>query len=131
MLSFTFLNGSSFRGKIAGTSNTFIQACKDGPDYVCNCCNRLMYRKTVTEFSGAKYLKAPTQILAAISMPSSSYHMTAGKSWICRTCNSSLKRGLMPIQSKLNNLQLHIIPDDLLELNPLETCLISLRIPFL
>ena len=99
MLSFTFLHGSSFRGTIPGASDTFMQACKDGPDYVCNCCNRLMYRKTVTEFSTAKYHKAPTQILAAISMPSSSYHMTAGKSWICRTCDSSLKRGLMPIQS--------------------------------
>ena len=131
MLSFTFLHGSSFRGTIAGASDTFIQACTDGPDYVCNCCNRLMYRKTVTEFSAAKYHKAPTQILAAISMPSSSYHMTADKSWICRTCDSSLKRGLMPIQSKVNNLQLHIIPDDLLELNPLETRLISLRIPFM
>ena len=71
MLSFTFLHGSSFRGTIAGASDTFIQACKDGLDYVCNCCNRLMYRKTVTEFSAAKYNKAPTQILAAISMLSS------------------------------------------------------------
>ena len=37
----------------------------------------------------------------------------------------------MSIQSKVNNSQLHIIPDDLLELNPLETRLISLRIPFM
>ena len=109
MLTFTFLHGSFFRGTIAGVSDSFIQACKAGPDYVYNCCNRLMYWKTVTEFSAAKYHKAPTQILAAISMPSSSYHMTAGKSWICRTCDSSLKHGLMPIQSKVNNLQLHII----------------------
>ena len=65
MLSFTFLHGSSFRGTITGVSDTFIQACKAGTDYACNCCNRLMYRKTVTEFSAAKYHKAPTQILAA------------------------------------------------------------------
>ncbi len=37
----------------------------------------------------------------------------------------------MPIQSKVNNLQLEILPNELQDLNPLETRLICLRIPFM
>ena len=42
---------------IGGALEAFVQTCKAGLDYVCNCCNRLMYRKTVTEFSAVKYPK--------------------------------------------------------------------------
>ena len=28
---------------IGGAAEAFIQACEAGPDYVCNCYNRLMY----------------------------------------------------------------------------------------
>ena len=34
-------------------------ATKDGPNFVCISCNRLMYRKTVQEFHVSKYSKAP------------------------------------------------------------------------
>ena len=38
-------------------SQAFIAATKEGPDYTCVCCNRLMYRVKVT-----KYSKAPDTI---------------------------------------------------------------------
>ena len=50
-------------------SQAFIQACKKGPDYVCTCCHRLMYRQTVVEFNSAKYEKLPTTIMDAICHP--------------------------------------------------------------
>ena len=53
------------------------------------------------------------------------------KHWICKTCNHSLKRGNLPAQAKVNGLKLDNIPAELSELNMLETCLISLRIPFM
>ena len=118
-------------GTIGGASEAFVQACKAGPDYVCNCCNRLMYRKTVTEFSTVKYPKVQAKIMEAITIPSSSYPTTNGRIWICRTCDSTLKRGLMPVQSKVNNLQLQNIPSELQDSNQLETRLICLRIPFM
>ena len=116
---------------IGGASEAFVLACKAGPDYVCNCCNRLMYRKTVTEFSEVKYPKMQAKIMEAITIPSSSYHTTNERIWICQTCDSTLKRGLMPVQSKVNNLQLQNIPSELQDLNQLETRLICLRIPFM
>ena len=33
----------------------FWDTVKEGPDYVCTCCHRLMYRKTVLEFQRSKY----------------------------------------------------------------------------
>ena len=34
----------------------FIQAVREGPQHVCTCCHRLMYRKTVVKFKAIKYL---------------------------------------------------------------------------
>ena len=35
---------------IQAISELFIAATKEGPDYICTCCHRLMYRKTVLEY---------------------------------------------------------------------------------
>ena len=50
------------------------------------------------------------------------------KQWICKTCHSALKQGVLPDQAKANNLNLDEIPVELSDLNPLELGLISLRI---
>ena len=39
---------------IQSISQLFITATKKGPDYICTCCHRLMYRKTVLEFKISK-----------------------------------------------------------------------------
>ena len=49
---------------IIQASDVFIRATKEGPDYICICCNRLMYRKTVIEFKLTKYDKAPEDFTA-------------------------------------------------------------------
>ena len=53
------------------------------------------------------------------------------KQWICKTHHSALKQGVLPAQAKANKLDLDDIPVKLSDLNPLEICLISLRIPFM
>ena len=68
-------------------SQAFISAIKEGPDYVCVCCNRLMYRKTVQQFKGLNYDKAPSEFV----MPKCT--STQDKQRICKTCHSALKRG--------------------------------------
>ena len=103
-------------------SHAFISAMKDGPDYICVSCNRLMYRKTVQEFHASKYDKAPNEFVVPECQ---------NKQWICKTCHNALKRGALPAQVKANSLDLDNIPDELSDLNPLEVRLISLRIPFL
>ena len=100
-------------------SQAFIAATKEGPDYTCVCCNRLMYRKTVIEFKVTKYSKAPDDF--TVTVPDA-----GTKQWICKTCDNALKRGKLPAQAKTNNLDLDDIPSELSDLNSLEVRFISL-----
>ena len=114
----------STHSNILKASQAFIAATKEGPDYKCVCCNRLMYRKTVIEFKVTKYSKAPDDF--TVTVPDA-----GTKQWICKTCDNALKRGKLPAQAKANNLDLEDIPSELSDLNSLEVRFISLRIPFM
>ena len=41
------------------------------------------------------------------------------KEWVCKTCDSALVRGSMPLHAKVNGLQLSEIPHELADLNSL------------
>ena len=118
-------------GVIEDALHNFNAAVKEGPDYVCTCCHRLMYRKTVIQFRPAKYTRLSDELLLQLFPPSLLYTSAQQKNWICKTCDSALKRGNMPTQAKANNLVLEPIPIELRDLNPMEIRLISLRIPFM
>ena len=116
---------------IQGASQAHLQACKDGPDYVCYCCHRLMYRQTVLKFISGKYGKVPDTVMSNICHPEFTCCKPQNNTWICTTCDYAQKRGNLPAQAKANNLRLDSIPEQLSELNSLEVHLISLRIPFM
>ena len=59
------------------------------------------------------------------------YVCSDGSQWVCRTCDTQLKRGRLPVQAKANGLQLVDIPPELSDLKPLELRLICLREPFM
>ena len=109
--------------RIEEISQVFTSAVKEGPDYICTCCHRLMYRKTVLEFKTTNYTKAPAEF-ATMSVCTSA----KDKVWVCKTCDYALRRGRVPAQAKANKLD---VPVELSDLNPLEQRLISLRIPFM
>ena len=104
----------------------FWDTVKEDPDYVCTCCHRLMYRKTVVEFQRSKY-KERLQEIVGLSLRRS----VKQKVWICITCHRSLKQGRLPARAKANNLELEDIPAELSDLNVLEKRLVCLRIPFM
>ena len=54
-----------------------------------------------------------------------------GKIYICVTCDSSLKKNKIPVQSQANGLQLDNIPEELNSLTEIEQRLISQRILFM
>lgn len=116
---------------IEKVSQSFIQTVCEGPDYTCNCCHRLMYRKTVKKFSCDKYTKMSGDLLRVLFPPESELVSAETRVWICKTCDYTLKRGKMPAQAKANNMDLVDIPAVLSDLNPMEVRLISLRIPFM
>ena len=90
-----------------------------------------MYRKTVVQFRPAKYTRLSEELLHQLFPLSLLYTSAQQKIWLCKTCDSALKRGNMPTQAKANNLVLEPIPIELRDLNSMEIRLISLRIPFM
>ena len=108
----------------------FLLKAKCGPDFVCTCCHRLMYRQTVVPYNRT-YSRASETMLQQVFCDEYRYVSSDGNVWVCKTCDGALMRGKIPLQAKANNLQLSAIPPELSDLNPLELRLISLRIPFL
>ena len=90
---------------IIQASEAFIRATKEGPDYICVSCDRLMYRKTVIEFKFTKYSQAPEDFTAPTS--------SGTKQLICRTCDHALKQGKLPAQAKASNLHIEGVPPEL------------------
>ena len=106
--------------------NVFLSKVRSAADFVCCCCNRLMYESGVVLFNENKYEKPLMRKINKFRMAS-----VDNKEWICRNCHFNLKRKKMPSQAKCNGLSLCKIPDELKHLNPLEVRLISRRIPFM
>ena len=109
----------------------FQSKVKQGPEFVCTCCHRMMYKLSVVPYNRGKYTKASSELLEQVLSAKHNYISSDGKQWVCTTCDSALKRGNMPLQAKANGLQLCPIPSQLSGLNLLELRLISLRVPFM
>ena len=111
--------------------SSFLTKARLGPECVCVCCNRIMYRQNVVSFNKFKYIKVTKELLEQMFPSQNSYVSSDGKQWVCKTCDGSLSKGNMPVQAKANGLQLCSIPPELSNLNALELRLISLRVPFM
>ena len=110
--------------------STFQSEVKLGPNFVCTCCHRMMYKKSVL-CNRDKYTKVGADVLNNVLSADLKYISCNGNIWICKTCDRSLKRGSMPVQAKANGLQLSKIPAELSDLNALGLRLICLRLPFM
>ena len=106
----------------------FLSKIEIGANFVCHSCHRLLYRNSVVTCNRAKYTKC-TELLDSVL--GSNYISNDGNVWVCKTCDSALKLGVMPAQSVSNKLKLDDVPHELAKLKPLEKRLICLRIPFL
>ena len=107
---------------------SFHHDIKNGPDFVCTCCHRMMYRKSVVPFNLAKYSKCSNDLLQNVFSVDHHYISNDGNEWVCKTCDRALKCRVMPLQAKANGLQLCNVPPELSDLNALELRLISQRI---
>ena len=115
---------------ISEITRLFQEKIQSGPDFVCTCCHRIMYRQNVQLYDKGKYLKLSEEDYKTILQPFM-YTSIDGNTWICVTCHRSLCRGKMPRQAKANDLILDPTPDELAELNDIEIRLLSRRIPFM
>ena len=108
----------------------FKEKIKSGPDFVCICCHRMMYRQNVRPYHKGKFPKLSKEQHAVI-LEAFMYTSTDGRTWICVTCDRALQKGNMPRQAKANGLSLFDIPPELSQLNEVEIRLLSRRIPFM
>ena len=99
----------------------FQKKIKEGPYYICSVCNRILYRKTVTQLKKNKYT-----ILYVFTGQKS----FDNKEYICKTCSSKLLKGQVPCQAVYNKLMVDKVPSELQCLEKLEQILISQRIVF-
>ena len=79
---------------------SFHSDIKNGPDFVCTCCHRLMYKKSVVPCNPAKYSKCSNDLLNCVFEADLRYVCDTGSEWVCKTCDRALKRGVMPVQAK-------------------------------
>ena len=75
---------------------SFQSDIKNGPDFVCTCCHRLMYSKSVVS---AKYTKCNNDLLESVFSADLRYVCDTGNEWVCKTCDRALKRGSDAIAS--------------------------------
>ena len=97
--------------------SNFHSLTKFGPEFVCTCCHRMMYKQSVVHYKRSKYTKTSSTVLDQVF--SDLYISNDGNQWVCTTCDRALSRGNMPLQAKANGLQLCAVPDELSCLNPL------------
>ena len=62
---------------------------KNGPDFVCSCCHRLMYSKIVVPCNLAKYTKCTNNLLECVFSADLRYVSDTGNEWVCKTCDSN------------------------------------------
>ena len=71
----------------SGWVGFFNVAVRDGPYYICNVCNTLLYRKGVIELKTEKYSSKLRLFTNVLSFD--------GNMYICHTCHRSIKKKLL------------------------------------
>ena len=111
-------------------AETFRRKCKELPEYVCTCCHRMLFLKTVYVFDRDKY-KYDGVCANVLSERYRYKDSEKEEEYICQTCNKDLKANRMPAQAVANGLEVPDMPSQLKGLTRLEVRCIGLRIPFM
>ncbi|XP_043953976.1 uncharacterized protein LOC122820538 [Gambusia affinis] len=123
----------------------FLDKVKEGPNFVCCVCFRLLFKHQVLNCRKDSYRKTKEMSLIADKCISDDYvHICndacitpcnlktcRNKLYICYCCHHKISKGQMPPESSCNNLTVDDIPPQLACLNTLEQHLIALHIPFM
>lgn len=72
---------------------SFQNKIREGTYYICSVCNRILYRKTVTELKKDKY---------SIEHLFTEKKSFDNQQYICKTCNSKMSKGQVPCQAVCN-----------------------------
>ena len=101
--------------------STFLSQAKFGPEFVCVCCNRLIYKQVLVPYNKAKYTKASNELLEQVFHNNHSYINSDGKQWVCKMCYGGLvslttidsMQRLITLTGILNTTRMNVTPDNL------------------
>ena len=79
----------------------------EGPCYVCVCCNRCLYRKSVISFRQNKYNVDPMAYALVKSFDQNEY--------VCVTCHTKLLKSAIPCQAVCNKMEVYKLPNHMCE----------------
>ncbi|XP_049447556.1 LOW QUALITY PROTEIN: uncharacterized protein LOC125898006 [Epinephelus fuscoguttatus] len=133
-------------GQFEFVMQQILDKVKEGPEFVCSVCFRLLFRHQVLHCKQEDYSKRETVASIAANCITEDYlhkcngdcdlpyqllDTARGKLWICYSCHYKINRGEMPPECWSNNLTVHPVAPELACLNSLEQHLITLHIPFM
>lgn len=109
----------------------FKEIAKEGPEYVCACCQRILFRKQVQACEKQMYGKndASTNI-SEICIQDKYLHIcsescpkmcTKLSLWICFTCHRKILSGKLPAEAAANCMNLEDVPPELSKLNSMNS----------
>ena len=123
-------NKSKKHALLEKASAKFRKSCKEFPEFVCTCCHRMMFYRSVTKLNVEKYNLGGVCGRAL----SDRYRFKDNEKedeYICTTCDRKLRKNEMPCQAVANGLEIPNVPRELQGLTRLECRCIGLRIPFM
>ncbi|XP_062622277.1 uncharacterized protein LOC134283815, partial [Saccostrea cucullata] len=119
----------------------FKENVRNGPEYTCCCCHRLLFENQVQGCTFEMYEKNQKAMeIAKICINNTYVHECTmscstqckkSSLWICFTCHRKILSGKIPGEAAANKMTLEEIPHQLSNLNSLEQHLIALHIPFM
>ncbi|XP_013383043.1 uncharacterized protein LOC106153597 isoform X2 [Lingula anatina] len=102
----------------------FQKKCKEIPEFVCCCCNRLRFRNQVQAFREQNYQEEILILSKIIDM--------GAEKKICTYCHQKMsKKKVSPISYNGNSIKSMDMPGDIGTLNPIEQLLLTPVIPFM
>ena len=96
---------------------------KEGPYCICVVCSSCLYKKLVISFKLENYGDVN-------AVPFSLVMSYDGHSYICRTCDKTIKKNCIPCQAVCNKMGITILPKEFESISRLERVLVSRRILF-
>ena len=123
-------NKSKKHALLEKASAKFRKSCKEFPEFVCTCCHRMMFYRSVTKLNVEKYNLGGV-CGRALSNRYGFKDNEKEDEYICTTCDRKLRKNEMPCQAVANGLEIPNVPRELQGLRRLECRCIGLRIPFM
>ena len=95
----------------------FRASCKEFPEYVCVCCHRVFFKKSVQNFDRGIY---PFHGASLKALDEKYFFKNKDQAYICRTCHRDLLKNRLPTQAVANGLEISEVPKELEGLTLLE-----------